>query len=357
MENNTSTYSRNYIETILIILILLGLLYAALSVLSVFFGVITFAIIFSVSFSNQFEKLTKLLKNKRKLAAFLYAFIILAIIAQPFLYLIAALRHHIKDISTFITDVKTNGLPDLSPSIVQMPFIGDNIQGFWKGLQSQPKETIAQHEPQIREFLHSITSGGAGFIGAVAEIGFGCIISALLLYHSNEIIKVIRTALKHLIGEADADSLINSSARALKGVSVGIMGTAFIAAIIAWIGLMIAGVPFSLGIAALIFFLVIIQIGPLPVWVPLIIWMFIEDKTGWAIFMILYGLLLVAADSVLKPMLIAKSGKLPFLILFIGVIGGMITWGFTGMFKGAIIMAIVYTIFNTWLQRKELTAG
>ena len=73
--------------------------------------------------------------------------------------------------------------------------------------------------------------------------------------------------------------------------------------------------------------------------------------------MIVYGLLLVAADSVLKPMLIAKSGKLPFLILFIGVIGGMIAWGFTGMFKGAIIMAIVYTIFNTWLQRKELATG
>jgi predicted PurR-regulated permease PerM len=69
--------------------------------------------------------------------------------------------------------------------------------------------------------------------------------------------------------------------------------------------------------------------------------------------MIIYGVVLLAIDSVIKPLLISKSGKLPFLVLFLGVIGGMIAWGFTGMFKGAIIVAVFYTVFTSWLQKKE----
>jgi predicted PurR-regulated permease PerM len=113
------------------------------------------------------------------------------------------------------------------------------------------------------------------------------------------------------------------------------------------------GIPFSLGIAAFVFFLVIIQVGPLPVWIPLVLWLFLQGHTGWGIFMLVWGVALLVLDSLVKPLLIAKSGKLPFLVLFLGVIGGMVAWGFTGMFKGAIILAVFYTVFTKWLERKE----
>ena len=74
---------------------------------------------------------------------------------------------------------------------------------------------------------------------------------------------------------------------------------------------------------------------------------------AWQSFWGIYGVAVIAIDSVLKPILIAKSGKLPFLVLFLGVVGGMVAWGFTGMFKGAIILAVFYTIFNSWLEKTK----
>jgi predicted PurR-regulated permease PerM len=344
---------RNTIETILIVLLFLGLIYALFDVLKVFLGIFTFALIFAISFSRAFEKLVLLLRGRRRLCAVIYSVLLISIIVQPFILLISTLSHHVKDISQFISDVKEHGLPSLSPSVSSIPLVGEPITNYYTQLQEQPREILVQHEHQIKAALHGIITKGAGVFGAAGEIILGIIISAFILSSRDKIVTPFTNALRHILGKEDTDSLLKTSEMAVKGVSIGIMGTAFIAAIIAWIGLFIAGIPFSLGIAAIVFFLVIIQVGPLPVWIPIVIWLFIQGHTGWGIFMIIYGIALLAIDAVIKPILISKSGKLPFLVLFLGVIGGMVAWGFTGMFKGAIIVALCYTVFINWLERKE----
>ena len=154
--------------------------------------------------------------------------------------------------------------------------------------------------------------------------------------------------------ENDGPALVDATGRAVKGVAVGVMGTAFIAALFAWIGFAIAGISFAVGLAALTFFLVVIQVGPVLVFVPAAIWLFMTGQTGMGIFVSIYTLVvMIPIDNILKPVLIARSGKLPILVLFLGVIGGMVAWGFTGMFKGAIILAVFYTIFNSWLGKQQ----
>ena len=316
-ENKTS---RSTIETLLIALFFLGLLYALFDVLKAFVGIFTFALIFSISFAGLFEKLVLLLKGRRKLSAFIYAFLLIAIVAQPFVYLISSLSHHVKDVVHMVNDVKQNGLPPLSPQINNMPLIGEPIAEFYKNLQEEPKATLAEHENQIRMVLQGIVTKGAGVFGAAFEIILGIVVSAFFLQSGVKMIIPVANALKHILGQDDADALLSTCAMAIKGVSVGIMGTALIAAILAWIGLMIAGIPFALGIAALVFFLVIIQVGPLPVWIPLVIWLFLQGHTGWAVFMIVYGIALLGVDAVVNPLVISNSGKLPFLVLFLGVV-------------------------------------
>ena len=158
-----------------------------------------------------------------------------------------------------------------------------------------------------------------------------------------------------IVGEQEGPSLVNATGRAVKGVAVGVMGTAFIAALAAYIGFAIAGISFAVGLAAITFFMVVIQIGPLIVWLPVAIWLGTTGQTGWALFITIYGIVvLMGIDNVLKPVLIARSGKLPILVLFLGVIGGMVMWGFTGMFKGAILLAVFYTIMQSWLTTKPV---
>jgi predicted PurR-regulated permease PerM len=354
MSKSFSSASRSLIETILVILLLLTLMLAVYDVLRVFFGVLTFALIFSVSFASVFEWLVRILRGKRIIAAVIYTIVLIAIVALPITFIISALRHHVKEAITWMNDIKTNGLPPLPVWITNLPLAGEDIKDFWQQLQSSPRETIATHGEPIRTALRHILTSGAGMIGTALQFIAGIVISAFLLVSGEKALEPIKAVTQHLLGKRDGLSLIQATTVAIKSVSIGVMGTAFIASIISWIGLLIAGIHFAILLAALIFFLVLIQLGPLAVWVPLVIWTASQGHTGMTIFLIIYGVALLIIDGLLKPLLIARSGgKLPFLVLFLGVVGGLAAWGFTGMFKGAIILSVSYTLFGSWLEKRS----
>lgn len=348
--------SRSMIETILVLFLLVSLMWALYDVLRIFIGVLTFSLIFSVSFAGLFEKLVRLLNNRRKLAAVIYSVLLLAIIALPFVFIISAFRNHLREAISGLNEIKANGLPPLPSWILRLPLVGEEIAAFWVQLQSSPKETIALHEEQIKMALRHVLTSGAGMLGTILQFIIGIFISAFFLASGEKMLAPIKSIMQHLLGRRDGLSLLRATTQAIKSVSIGVMGTALIASIISWIGLAIAGIPFALGLSALIFFLVLIQLGPLLVWIPLVISTAIQGHTGVTVFLIIYGLALLLIDAFLKPLLLAKSGgKLPFLVLFLGVVGGLSAWGFTGMFKGAIIMAVFYTLFNSWLEVKNNT--
>ena len=348
--------SRNIVEAILVVILLVSLMLALYDVLKVFFGILTFALIFSVSFAVPFEWLARVLGNRRILASIIYTVLLVAIVALPLVFIISALRHHVKDAIAWMNDIRTNGLPPLPKWVANLPLVGDDIASFWQQLQSSPRETIVSHGEPIKTAMRHILTSGAGIVGTALQFIIGIIISAFLLVAGEKALSPVKSAMQHLLGKRDGLSLLRATAGAIKSVSIGVMGTAFIAAIISWIGLVIAGIHYAILLSALIFFLVLIQLGPLWVWVPLVIWTASQGHTGLTVFLIIYGILLLIIDAVLKPLLLAKSGgKMPFLVLFLGVVGGLSAWGFTGMFKGAIILAVFYTLFNSWLEKNSLS--
>ncbi len=354
MDTLTKDNARRVIETALALLFLLILLFDLYVVLSVFFGVFTYAIIFSVALAGLFERLVKLFKNKRGLAAFVYAVLLILIIAMPFIYIISVLSDYVTQVMLWISSAKVNGVPDLPAWIATLPFVGDKISGFWSDMQTDPTHTVVLYEPQITAAMKTLVSGGAGIVGAALEFIVGIIVSALLLTKREQVLKPLYDTMRAIVGITDGPALVDATGRAVKGVAVGVMGTAFIAALAAWIGFAIAGISFAVALAAITFFLVVIQVGPVLVWVPVAIWLGTHGQTGTAIFVTIYGIVvLMGIDNVLKPVLIARSGKLPILVLFLGVIGGMVAWGFTGMFKGAIILSVFYTIFVSWSNRQK----
>ncbi|MDR3715420.1 MAG: AI-2E family transporter [Puia sp.] len=353
MNKPFQTGSRNIIETILVILLLLSLFLALYDVLKVFFTILTFALIFSVSFADVFEKLATLLKGRRKLAAVIYSIVLIGIIAFPLIYFLSVLREHVREAIAWVNQVKANGLPPLPSWIANLPFVGGDISAFWTQLQHSPKDVIANHEDKVKTTLHHLLNSGIGMLGTALQFIVGIIISAFFLSAGEKMLTPVKSAAQYLLGRRDGLSLLRATTQAIKGVSIGVIGTALIASVVSWIGLTIAGVKFALILSALIFFLVLIQLGPLLVWIPLVIWSAVDGYTGMTIFLIIYGIALLIIDALLKPILIARSGgKLPFLVLFLGVVGGLAAWGFTGMFKGAIILAIFYTVFNSWLEGK-----
>lgn len=352
--NPSKPPKKNFIESVLLLLFLLAILYAVFEVLRPFFGVLTFALIFAVSFSAPYEYVVKLLHGKRKMAAGIYLVLVLSIVTIPFVYIVSTISDHITQTLDFMNNVKEDGLPALPETIKNLPMIGERITDIWEKLMEDPEQAIGRYEEQITKSLKHLASTGSSMLGTTFQFILGVIVSAFFLVSVHKMLSPIKATMKHLLGAKDGVEMLKASGQAIKGVSIGVMGTAIITAFISWVGLAIAGIPFAIGLASVVFFLVVIQVGPLLVWVPVIIWHASTGDTGWTIFLIVYTVGLLAINTVLKPILIAKSGgKLPFLILVVGVFGGMFAWGFIGMFMGAIIMALFYTILTRWLNRKE----
>src|SRR6187431_1771644 len=271
--------SRGFIETSLALVLLLILLFELYKVLGVFAGVFTYAIIFSVSFAGLFESMVRLCKNKRGLAAFIYGAILVAVIAVPFYYMVAALVSYAGQVQTWFADAKVNGVPPLPVWVEGVPVAGKKMTAFWGQLQADPSSTLATYEPKIKSVLQGLVFGGAGMVGAVFEFILGIIISAVLLANKDTVLPPIYAMMKKLVGDAGGPPLVDATGRAVKGVAVGVMGTAFIAAFFAWIAFAIAGVPFAVGLVALTFLLVVIQVGPILVFVPAAIWLFSTGQT------------------------------------------------------------------------------
>jgi predicted PurR-regulated permease PerM len=347
-KNNGKT---NFLETALVLMLLVVLIYASYTTLSAFLGIFTFATIFSVSFFNLFEKMCGWFGGKRKIAAFVYGLLMVAIIALPFIYIISALVDYAHKAQSLIADIKNNQVPALPEWISGIPYIGNKATAFWSALEKDPASTISAYETQLKSFLQHIMSAGGGIVSTGLELVVAIIISAIVLANGEKTLEPLKLFFNRLLGVTNGTAVINASGRAIKGVAIGVMGTAFIEALFSWIGYSIAGIDAAVGLAAITFFLAVIQLGPLLVLIPVIIWLSSQGQSGWAIFLSVYGLVvLVGIDNVLKPILIGKSGKLPILVLFLGVVGGMGAWGFTGMFKGAIILAVAYTIFQLWAK-------
>jgi len=135
----------------------------------------------------------------------------------------------------------------------------------------------------------------------------------------------------------------------VRGVVYGIIGTAVAQGILAGLGFGLAGVPAAALLGVLTFFLSAVPVGPPLVWVPATVWLFSEGKTGWAVFMLVWGIFIVSGiDNIIKPYLISHGSKIPFIIVFMGVIGGALAFGLVGVFLGPTLLAVAYRVIEEW---------
>jgi len=137
----------------------------------------------------------------------------------------------------------------------------------------------------------------------------------------------------------------------IDGVVYGIIGTALAQGILAGIGFIVAGVPGALLLAFVTFVLAVIPVGPPLIWIPASIWLLWQGERGWAIFMFIWGLVVVSgSDNIIKPMLISRAGETPLLLIMLGVLGGALAFGFIGLFLGPTLLAVGYALLDDWIS-------
>ncbi len=323
---------------------------SCLTVLRPFFASITWAAILTFATWPIYRFLLRVLKGRHTLAALLMTLFIATLVVVPVTLLTLSLADDVRSVLGKTHDILKNGLPDPPAWVEKIPVLGANAKTYWQGL--------AHDSAKLAEVLKdSFERWKEWFVARGLDVGQGAVhlvlsvFVAFFFYRDGaRMVQGIRAILTRFVGDR-GHQLFDVTAGTIKGVVYGIVGTALAQGILAGIGFLIAGIPAPLPVLLAVgtFFLSLIPVGPPLVWFPVTIWLFSRGSIGWGIFMALYGFFIISGvDNLLKPYLISKGSNLPFILVFFGVLGGVMAFGFIGIFVGPTLLAVGYTLIQPW---------
>ena len=296
----------------------------------------------------------------RWLAVTLMSGAMILVFVVPLALAIQMIVDNTDTIVRWVRSLQTLTIPPPPEWLARIPVVGSRIAETWTSVASTGKEAVVALLAPHAASLAQVIAGGLGTVG----LGLGLLSIEFLL-------TVIIATIMYINGEAARSSLIRFGRRlagdrgeavvilagqAIRAVALGVVVTALLQTVLAGIGLAVAGVPFAGFLTALILVLCIAQIGPLLVLAPAVIWLFWTDQTGWGVMLAVWTVIVGAMDNVVRPILIRRGADLPLLLIFAGVIGGLLAFGIIGLFVGPVALAVTYTLLNDWVNEGELAA-
>jgi predicted PurR-regulated permease PerM len=333
-------------------LILGVLLLGCLIVLLPFVSTLLWAVVLSYSTWPIYSRLSQMLKGKKTLAATIMIMLLLATLVMPFVIAGSSLAEYAGPLIDKLKRIPSEGLPDLPPWIEKLPLAGERIERLWTDMGSDTTKVSAFLKPYLGRIADWLLTSGA----AVGQAVFQLILSIIVCFFLYRDGAVAAEKLRNLVGRLAGkrgERLLNVASTTIKGVVYGIIGTAAAQAFLASIGFWICGVPGSILLGFLVFFLSMVPIGPPMVWLPVALWLFYTKSTAWGIFMLIWGTFVISGvDNVLKPYLISRGGELPFVLILIGVLGGIVAFGFIGVFIGPTLLALGYCLISEWASNR-----
>jgi len=344
---DTSSFSLNVLR-----LAFLGLLlYCAVLLLYPFSSVILWSVALTVSLYPIYDWLAVRMNGRRRLAAALIAVLTLLVLTLPAAWIALTLAESIRTIYDKI-DFNALAIPAPPESIKTWPLIGDELYQFWTSAISNIGEWLVKLGPQLKAvagvFLRISASAGLGVISFLAAI----VVMGFVLPASPVVLKYVR-AFGRKLDPDRGENFVQLTGSTIRAVARGVVGISALQAIAASIGFAAAGIPQAslLTFAVLIFG--IVQIGGSLVIIPVIIWTWVFLPTSTAVLFTAYMLLVSVMDNVLKPFLMGRGGQAPMLAILVGVVGGALSFGLSGVFLGPIILAVVWTLFVAWVTEPD----
>jgi predicted PurR-regulated permease PerM len=232
-----------------------------------------------------------------------------------------------------------------------VPVVGDWLAARWVHYAASREELAAVASQLIAPAQSAIVQGSVMIGSGLVTVAFALLISFFLLRDGEALVEGLRGALRRLAGEV-GDELIGIVHGTVQSVIYGMIGTAAAQSVAATIGFLIVGLPGALALGAATFVLSVVPVGPPLVWAPGAVWLLRQGQPGWAVFLAIYGMVVISGiDNVVKPMIISRGVQLPFVLVLLGVLGGVLAFGFVGIFLGPTILAVSLALGRHWLQQ------
>ncbi|MES2017775.1 MAG: AI-2E family transporter [Pseudomonadota bacterium] len=336
--------SKSYAYIGAIALLVIGCLY----VLRPFLAAILFASAVVISSWPMYLFLLKHMNRRRTLAALTLTFILLLLVILP----VTLVAYNLADdVGRFYEQIKLavdTGHVEPPAWLRRLPLIGEWADRYVRETLASREQMLELAQRMLEPARQFLLGGGIVLGMGVAQMSLAAFVSFFLYRDGHGLMRAIRVAMDRIIGDSAA-RVAETVSHTVRGVMYGLLGTALAQALVAAIGFAIAGVPGVLLLGFATFILSLVPVGPPLIWGGAAAWLFAQGQAGWGVFMLVWGLLLISGvDNVVKPMLISRGSDLPFLLVLLGVLGGVIAFGFVGLFIGPVLLAVGYSLMREW---------
>jgi predicted PurR-regulated permease PerM len=340
--------SQERIEQIVVIALLVLLAVGCLTVLRPFLSALLWALILSFSSWPLYAWLVRRLKGRRTLAASLMTLLVAAIFILPLAAAGTGLADSVAKVGGMIAVLLREGPPGPPAWVAELPIVGTQLTERWLELERLGAGWTAELQPYLDIGLNWLLSLGVRLGEAILQVSVSVLAAFFFFRDGAEGARRLDAAVKRLAGNR-AQQLLAVAGGTVRSVVYGVIGTALAQATLQGLGLWLAGVPAPFFLGFLTFFLSFVPVGPPLVWLPAAIWLLYNGAIGWGIFLIGWGFFVVSGvDNVLRPYLISRGSNLPLILMLFGVLGGLMAFGFLGVFLGPTLLAIGYVLFQEW---------
>jgi predicted PurR-regulated permease PerM len=333
------------------VLLLIGI--GCFVVLRPFITALLWATILSISTWPAFRRLERLLHGRTTLAAAAMTLLLAVALLVPIGVLGTSLADNFARLAGTIIGTIENGLPPPPAWLDDLPVFGGQLAASWHYFA----EDSTRFADTVREYVGPVTQW---LIGLGTNLGRGVldlalsVVAAFFFFrdgaHGAKRVKIL---LEKVAG-VRAHHLLEVAETTINGVVYGMLGTALAQGALAAFGLWLAGVPGALFLGLMTSLLSFVPMGPPMVWFPSTLWLFSTGQIEWGVFMGLWGFFVVSAvDNIIRPYFISLGSALPLLLVFLGVLGGIIAFGLLGVFIGPTLLAVGYTLMREWSHYED----
>ena len=344
-------------DRLLVQILLLALLGACAWVLAPFFSALFWAGVLAFASWPLMRLLTRALDGRENTAAAILTAGWMVLVAVPLVWLGFNLADHIRDATELIKDLQGDGLPDAPQWLVDLPLAGEWLVSVWARIDEEGAALLASVQPYLGRVGNWLLARSAQIATGMLELALSLVLVFFFYRDGPRMAAFARSLLQRLIG-VRAEHYSDLVAGTVQRVVNGVIGTAAAQGLLALIGFYIAGVPGALILGIITFIFSLIPMGPPLVWIPATAWLVSQEHYGMAVFLGIWGMFVISGvDNVLKPYLISRGGNLPLVVVLLGVFGGILAFGFMGLFLGPTLLAVAYSLLGDWVGNTQRVAG
>jgi predicted PurR-regulated permease PerM len=339
---------QNRVEQIAQLAAIVALITGCFVVLRPFVTALLFSAIVCYSTWPVYRWLERILNERRWLAALVMTLILVVVAIVPLTLLTLTFSDSLAAAADALRGIFAAGLPRPPDWIANLPLVGQSVDAWWRDLaldQAKLNELLKRLAPPVQEGLLRF---GLILGDGVVQLSLAVFIGYFFYRDGAALVAAIRTALRRVAGRME-EELSHTVGDTIESVVYGLIGTAVGQSAVAAAGFLIAGVPGVFLLAFATFLLSLVPMGPPLIWGGAALWLVYHDRPGWALFMVLWGIFVISSiDNVIKPLLISRGSSLPFVLVFLGVLGGVVAFGFVGLFLGPTLLAVGFALMQKW---------